>query len=55
MPQSLGIVCRFVGSFTCVDFGLCLDRVVEFADWSHKFCSGDLGRSGSDLLCGGIL
>ena len=34
---------------------LCLDRDAGYADWSHSFYSGDLGRNGGDLLCGGIL
>ena len=46
---------RFVGSFVlCFAFGLSLDRAVGYADWSHTFCSCNLGRSGSDLLCDGI-
>ena len=34
-----------VGSFVFVAFCLCLDRVVEYADWSHSICSCDLGRN----------
>ena len=29
-------------------FGLSLDRVVGYADWSHTFWSCNLGRNGSD-------
>ena len=37
---------RFVGSFVlCFAFGLSLDRVVGYADWSHTFWScKDLGQ-----------
>ena len=35
-------------------FGLCLGRVVGLADWPHTFYSGDIGRNGGHLLCGGI-
>ena len=46
---------RYCKPFVCAAFGLCLDRVVGYAGWSHTFCSFDLGRKGGDLLCGGIL
>ena len=44
-----------MGRFVCATFGLCLDRVVGYADCSHTFWGCDLGRNGGDLLCGGIL
>ena len=49
LPRRLGIMRRFVGSFVlCFAFGLSLDRVVGYADWSHTFWSCNLGRNGSD-------
>ena len=49
LPHRLGIMRRFVGSFVvCFAFGLSLDRVVGYADWSHTFWSCNLGRNGSD-------
>ena len=35
-------------------FGLSLDQVVGYSDWSHTFWSCNLGRNGSDCLCDGI-
>ena len=38
LPHRLGIMRRFEGSFLlCFAFGLSLDRVVGYADWSHTF------------------
>ena len=55
LPHRLGIMRRFVGSFVlCFAFGVSLGRVVGYADWSHTFCSCNLGRNGSDKLCDGI-
>ena len=49
LPHRLGIMRRSVGSFVlCFAFGLSLDRVVGYADWSHTFWSCNLGRNGSD-------
>ena len=49
LPHRLGIMRRFVGSFVvCFVFGLSLDRIVGYADWSHTFWSCNLGRNGSD-------
>ena len=40
---------HFVGSFVvCFAFGLSLDRVVGYVDWSHTFWSCNLGTNGSD-------
>ena len=40
---------KIVGSFVlCFAFGLSLDRVVGYADWSRTFWSYNLGRNGSD-------
>ena len=48
LPHRLGIMRRFVGSFVlCFAFGLSLDRVVGYADWSHTFWSCK-GWNGSD-------
>ena len=48
-PHRLRIMCPFVGSLAlCFAFGLSLDRVVGYADWSHTFWSCNLGRNGSD-------
>ena len=48
LPHRLGIMRRFVGSFVlCFAFGLSLDRVVGYADWSHTFWSYK-GWNGSD-------
>ena len=35
-------------------FGLSVDQVVGYSDWSHTFWSCNLGRNGSDCLCDGI-
>ena len=54
LPNRLGIMRRFVGNFVlCFAFGLSLDRVVGYADWSHTFWSCK-GGNGSDWLCDGI-
>ena len=38
LSHRLGIMRLFVGSFVlCFAFGLSLDRVVGYADWSHTF------------------
>ena len=44
------VLCALLwGSFVmCFAFGLSLDRVVGYADWSHTFWSCNLGRNGSD-------
>ena len=48
-PHRLGIRRRFAGSFIlCFSFSLSLDRVVEYADWSHTCFSCNVGRNGSD-------
>ena len=42
LPHRLGIMRRFVGILCfvlCLAFGLHLDRVVGYADWSHTFWS----------------
>ena len=36
------------GKLMCFAFGLSLDLVVGYADWSHTFWSCNLGRNGSD-------
>ena len=49
LPHRLGIMRRLVGSCVlCFAFGLSLDRVVGYADWSHTFWSCNLGRNGND-------
>ena len=49
LPHRLGIMRRFVRSFVlCLAYGLSLDWVVGYADWSHTFWSCNLGRNGSD-------
>ena len=48
LPHRLGIMRRFVGSFVfCFSFGLSLDQVVGYADWSDTFWSCK-GWNGSD-------